>query len=448
MHRSAVVGFVVLILTATISLSGVVVATQVAENPDASSVSTLTAASDTTLTDTDFGDTTDNPDADPIVVERTTQSLDDVNFDFEAQSSQDFDSTRFEISVYEDGTATWTFRHERHLEGQEERADFESFGEEFEEEETDLYVRYTQMANAMIDTGSDHTGREMAAEDFNRSADIEYRPNARGVVEITFTWTNFAPVEDDGTVVVGDVFDGGLIIMPSQTLVISPEDDLVFASVHPDGEYSGPSLEQSPSVSWSGEREFLDGQPRVVLEPESVANEPQTPANETDDDSSWVLVGGILVVLGLGATVAVAWYRFGGRTGRTGTGTGSSPESPDPSRPTGGAAAGAAVSGTGAQSNAPAAGGSDTESESGPAPISDEELMTDEDRVVALIRQNGGRMKQVNIVEETGWSKSKVSMLLSDMEDEGTISKLRVGRENIISLEGFEPEATKSPFEE
>ncbi len=74
--------------------------------------------------------------------------------------------------------------------------------------------------------------------------------------------------------------------------------------------------------------------------------------------------------------------------------------------------------------------------------------MTDEDRVVALIRENGGRMKQVNIVEETGWSKSKVSMLLSDMEDEGTISKLRVGRENIISLEGFEPEATKSPFEE
>jgi uncharacterized membrane protein len=57
-------------------------------------------------------------------------------------------------------------------------------------------------------------------------------------------------------------------------------------------------------------------------------------------------------------------------------------------------------------------------------------------------------MKQVNIVEHTDWSKSKVSMLLSDMEETGTISKLRVGRENIISLAGHEPDATKSPFDE
>jgi len=68
--------------------------------------------------------------------------------------------------------------------------------------------------------------------------------------------------------------------------------------------------------------------------------------------------------------------------------------------------------------------------------------------VVTLLEENGGRMKQVNIVEETGWSKSKVSMLLSDMEDEGEISKLRVGRENIISLDGHEPEAAGSPFED
>jgi len=39
-------------------------------------------------------------------------------------------------------------------------------------------------------------------------------------------------------------------------------------------------------------------------------------------------------------------------------------------------------------------------------------------------------------------------MLLSDMEDEGQISKLRLGRENIISLAGQEPEAAGSPFED
>jgi predicted Rossmann fold nucleotide-binding protein DprA/Smf involved in DNA uptake len=72
----------------------------------------------------------------------------------------------------------------------------------------------------------------------------------------------------------------------------------------------------------------------------------------------------------------------------------------------------------------------------------------DEDRVVRLLEDNGGRMKQVDIVEETDWSKSKVSMLLSEMEEEGEISKLRVGRENIISLSGHEPDAAGSPFDE
>jgi uncharacterized membrane protein len=76
------------------------------------------------------------------------------------------------------------------------------------------------------------------------------------------------------------------------------------------------------------------------------------------------------------------------------------------------------------------------------------EQLSDEDRVIRLLEENGGRMKQVNIVENTEWSKSKVSMLLSDMEEEGKISKLRVGRENIISLAGEEPDAAGSPFEE
>jgi uncharacterized membrane protein len=89
----------------------------------------------------------------------------------------------------------------------------------------------------------------------------------------------------------------------------------------------------------------------------------------------------------------------------------------------------------------------------GPEPTPDtpppaEELLSDEDRVMALLDENGGRMKQVNIVEETDWSKSKVSMLLSEMADEGRISKLRVGRENIISKAGEEPDAAGSPFDD
>jgi len=80
-----------------------------------------------------------------------------------------------------------------------------------------------------------------------------------------------------------------------------------------------------------------------------------------------------------------------------------------------------------------------------PQPV---EELSDEEEVLRLLEENGGRMKQVNIVENTDWSKSKVSMLLSDMEEDDEISKLRVGRENIISLAGEEPDAAGSPFEE
>ena len=76
------------------------------------------------------------------------------------------------------------------------------------------------------------------------------------------------------------------------------------------------------------------------------------------------------------------------------------------------------------------------------------ELLSDEERVVDLLKDHGGRMKQVDIVEATDWSKSKVSMLLSDMEDAERISKLRVGRENIVSLTGHEPDAAGSPFDD
>jgi len=74
--------------------------------------------------------------------------------------------------------------------------------------------------------------------------------------------------------------------------------------------------------------------------------------------------------------------------------------------------------------------------------------LTDEELVLDILDDNDGQMKQAMIVDETEWSKSKVSMVLSEMEEEGDITKLRVGRENIISLEGSEPEAAGSPFDD
>jgi len=82
--------------------------------------------------------------------------------------------------------------------------------------------------------------------------------------------------------------------------------------------------------------------------------------------------------------------------------------------------------------------GGDVDSETSGAeddqPPLDGELLSDEEYVEALIDRNGGRMKQANIVTETGWSNAKVSQLLSAMAEAGRVEKLRIGRENLISL--------------
>jgi hypothetical protein len=75
-------------------------------------------------------------------------------------------------------------------------------------------------------------------------------------------------------------------------------------------------------------------------------------------------------------------------------------------------------------------------------------LFRDEDRVARLLDEAGGSVRQQVIVRETGWSKSKVSRLLSKMEEEGRVTKIAVGRENVVSLPGREPPGTESSLDD
>ncbi|WP_132060725.1 helix-turn-helix transcriptional regulator [Halorussus amylolyticus] len=98
--------------------------------------------------------------------------------------------------------------------------------------------------------------------------------------------------------------------------------------------------------------------------------------------------------------------------------------------------------GTGAERDGSAATG-----DSGVGDLPDGAMLTDEDRIRELLSQYGGRMKQVDVTEETDWSKSTVSRKLSKMEEKGLITRVQVGRGNLVFLSGYEPETTKSPFE-
>jgi hypothetical protein len=68
------------------------------------------------------------------------------------------------------------------------------------------------------------------------------------------------------------------------------------------------------------------------------------------------------------------------------------------------------------------------------SPDTPNELLSDRGQIIRILVENDGRTYQYRIVEETGWSKSKVSRLLSEMHERGEIGKVSVGRENAIVL--------------
>jgi len=356
-----------------------------------------------------------------------------------------FANAEFEIRVHANGSARWTVRASQPLENQTEVDRFRTFAEEFETTETGTFRDFRSRARRLTAFGTNATGREMNATAFERDARVVELGRTRGVVELSFRWRNFART-DGQRVIVDDVFQGGMFVDSGQRLVIARGEGLVFESVDPppDSQSAEGNLTESETVTWFGERNFADRRPRAVLVPPEQADTPTpaagadgtagataTPsaAGEGDGDGDGpgmaTLVAVVVVLLGLGG--AFALYS-GVADGLLGSGGGSG----------GGTATGSTAAG------ADAGAGPEPAS----AAVPDEELLSDEDRVLRLLEENGGRMKQVDIVEETDWSKSKVSMLLSDMEDDGAISKLRVGRENIVSKAGHEPDAAGSPFED
>ncbi len=63
----------------------------------------------------------------------------------------------------------------------------------------------------------------------------------------------------------------------------------------------------------------------------------------------------------------------------------------------------------------------------------------DVELVLRIIKENGGQIMQSKIVEKTGWSEAKVSLILSHLKKQGMIKKKRFGRKKAVYLVGEKP---------
>lgn len=314
-----------------------------------------------------------------------------------------------EIRLQADGDAVVSVSQRFAFESEEDREAFDRLAREFESGDADGELSAT-VFERIAEAASEDAGREMAIEDVARES--ESGENA-GRLELRFRWTGFAATPED-RLEVGDVFviDGEQwlsSLSDGQRLVIHAPEEYAVDGANPDASVDNGTL------IWEGPRQFEPGEPNATLVPSSRAG-----------GVSVLTVGiGIALVAAIVLLVYLLSRRRTAAVGRQG------------SEERGWAAL------------LPTAGDDDEETsdpaEPEPAPEPptesddpfggiDPELLSDEERVVRLLEANGGRMKQATIVAETDWSNAKVSQLLSSMADEGRIEKLRIGRENLITL--------------
>ncbi|WP_049901803.1 helix-turn-helix transcriptional regulator [Halococcus agarilyticus] len=348
-------------------------------------------------------------------------------------------TTTITIQPRPDGDARFRIVTEFTLRDRNDTAAFRALAREFEEGRAGVEVATFEQAAA---AATNATGRPMNVTATGRNATIvgeNGSDNGTGRLVVGFTWTAFARQSGD-RLVVGDAFNttrGTWLphLTDGQTLLVETP--------------RGYTIDTSPigytnrTLRWNGPESFEPGEPRVIYERSGPPIRSPS-ANGTDDGSGNdgnggsdgnadgpgplasvppLVFGAGAVVLGAGIVI-VGMYTWTRREpdddGRSADG--STPRAPD--------TADADPEATPATAGA----GSTVEPETTASEPPDDELLSDEERVERLLEHNDGRMKQASIVDETGWSNAKVSQLLSAMDDTGRIEKLRIGRENLISL--------------
>jgi hypothetical protein len=334
-------------------------------------------------------------------------------------------NTTIVISLDTEGNARWTITESFNTTTASQQRAFEDVAAGFEASEVsgyelgfDAFLEASQRVDAV-------TAREMRLTDSQRQSTLD---GDTGRLSLSFTWENFARVQN-GDVVLDDVYqtDQGLWFQglgANQNLTIQSPDGYGFAEFT----VSDSTSLEDRQLKIEGPVTFSNETLQAVLvgnsgSPDGTADDSTSPDPTPGDDGGSAAVGPMGFVLGgvglLAVVVVVSVFAVGRERLATliqkPSQTVDEETAVEPVEPTE----------TAAEPEDPA----DTdESEI------DTELLSDEERVERLLEQNGGRMKQANIVKETGWSNAKVSQLLSSMEDNDRIDKLRIGRENLISF--------------
>jgi len=333
------------------------------------------------------------------------------------QEPPDADATVTRIAVQPDGAAVWSLTIRMELDSDQAEMEFAAFQDEFASNRSAFVNDYrTTMVNAVSEAES-LTQREMSATGFEAETGIERVPREWGFVTYRFDWEGFAPV-DNGSIAVGDTFEDGLFLEENSILVLRSPDGYESTTVEPDPDQVG-----SNELRWEGPVQFGDRRPAAEFVQSDSADGPTDGADASPDDSGddgsggGGLPGSVLFgTAGVAVLAGVAALYLHRRR-------------QEPNLEDSPAGHGATDDEQGSDTTA---GTAEARQEEAETDSELPELATDEDRVVAALNTEGGRMRQSELADQLDWSASKTSRVLSDMAEKGEIEKLRIGRENVI----------------
>ena len=309
-------------------------------------------------------------------------------------------STTFTINLQADRSANWVVTVEYELTSEAERQAFREIADEFEAgtagggPDLSLYENIAAQSSAQ-------TGRSMAIEEVERSGSLR---GTTGSLRLSFRWTEF--LAEDGEKL---VFNDALRTSDENAWLASLDENQELRITTPRG-----YAITSANVAFSDNTVVVEG-PHTFDTEELVQI-----TLEPSLGPSWELLAAA-VVIGIAIIGGALLLRR------------------ENAPANGGPQATANVDTNGgvdtAEAGQPSAEPEPPEPEpADPEPEADLSLLADDERVLRLLERNGGRMRQADIVSETKWSDAKVSQLLSSMADDDRITKLRIGRENLISL--------------
>ena len=245
--------------------------------------------------------------------------------------------------------------------------------------DVDTFSGFQSKVSNVISLASIVTQRTMEVDENSLQINTTISSQSK-TTEYSFLWQNFSIIQGK-QLIFGDVFkvnDFFNLLYGDDALSITYPSTLTVKSVNPAPYQRDDSTK---TLDWARTQDLVNGKTEVVLT--------STPVNGSSNQNGqlYIIIVGVVAV---GAALSgLAFFMLKKRKPITATAA---------------------------------------------TPSESTELVTEEDKILKLLKSSGGSMRQSDIVEQSRFSKAKTSQLLAVLEKNGVITRYKKGRDKIVNL--------------